>query len=74
MRFAAGVRDPKTNRPYYMRSECGDFTITIPLGDDTGYGAWRIAHTDGNGRVPAEQLGLFDSAAIAKQACEAYRA
>lgn len=74
MKFAPGTRDSITNQPYFVKSDCGRFTVTIPLGESSPYyGAWRV-HPDVNGRhVSPDDLGQrFPSAAGAKQACEAH--
>ena len=70
MKWAPGERDSVTNNPYYFKSDCGRYTITIPLGENTIYLAYRKA-PEGS-RIPAALLGGYESSKAAKSACEAH--
>lgn len=64
---AQPLRDSRTNKPYFFISECGRYTVTIPLTGVDKYRAWYKA-TD-----KATPIGIqFDSALAAKTACEAH--
>lgn len=71
MKFAAGTRDSVTGTPYFMKSDCGRYTVTIPIGDSKFYGAWHVRHDAAGKRLDPIDLGSqFPSAATAKKACE----
>lgn len=70
MKFAAGTRDSVTDKPYFMKSDCGKYTVTIPFGSLTGYEAWSVKRDAHGKRLDAEIISCHSSAALAKKACE----
>ena len=75
MKFAPGTKDSITGKPYFYRSECGRYTVTIPHSEPLRYGAWRVVSrivekTGKRERSHAVPLGYHDSAAAAKRVCE----
>lgn len=73
MKFAAGTRDSITNKPYFVQSDCGKYTVTIPLGGLAQYEAWHVKRDAHGKRLDAEIIGCHSSAALAKQACEEHQ-
>lgn len=70
VKFAAGTRDSVTEKPYFYKSECGGFTVTLPIGAAAGYMAWRVIRDPEGKRRDAAFLGSHSTAKAAKQACE----
>ena len=68
MKFAPGTKDSISGKPYFFFSECGKFTVTLPIRDSEPYMAFR--KPDPGSRLPAKLLGIFKSAKDAKAACE----
>jgi hypothetical protein len=69
MKWAPGTRDSITDVPYFFVSDCGGYTITIPVGDCDIYLAYR--KPEEGSRLPANLLGGYESSKAAKAACEA---
>lgn len=72
MKFAAGTRDSITQRPYFYKSECGNYTVGIPANEALQggiYNAWGAEH-DNRGKRGFVSLGNFPNARLAKEACE----
>lgn len=72
MKFAAGTRDSITGKPYFFKSECGLYTVTIPANEALLgglYGAWG-KEKDKRGTLVAAALGMYPCARLAKEACE----
>lgn len=72
VKFAPGTTDSITGIPYFYKSECGNYTVTMPLGACKVYGAWRVVKNPKDTRRSQEpiELGHHPSAKAAKQACE----
>lgn len=71
MKFAPGTVDSMTGKPYFYKSECGNYTVGIPsAAGPFNYPAWRVLRYPDGKRRGAEPLGSFPSAKAAKQACE----
>lgn len=70
MKFAPGTRDSITGKPYFYRSECGKYTVTLPAAPGQRYLAFKVAEK--NSRLPSELLGGFPDAKAAKTCCEAH--
>ncbi len=68
MKWAAGTKDSVTGRPYFFQSDCGRYTVTIPIGEATVYIAYRKPPP--NTKEYARMLGGFESSKEAKAACE----
>jgi hypothetical protein len=72
VKFAAGTRDSITGRPYFYRSECGFYTVTIPGNEavrGVNYGAWG-RERDRRGVLKWVSLAAHPNARLAKEACE----
>jgi len=70
VKWAPGTRDSITDQPYFYVSNCGQYTITIPVGECDTYLAYRKP-LEGS-RQPATLLGGYESSKAAKAACEAH--
>ena len=67
MKFAAGVRDSITEKPYFYVSDCGCYTVTIPRGEESVYLAFKVSKDKTR---PSMLLGGYESSKLAKAACE----
>lgn len=70
VKFAPGTTDSVTGKPYFYKSECGNFTVTLPLGESKVYGAWRVNRDASGRRRDPDSLGWFPTAQAAKKVCE----
>jgi hypothetical protein len=72
VKFAAGTRDSITHRPYFYKSACGLYTVTIPGNEairGASYGAWG-KERDRRGVWGWVSLENYPNARLAKEACE----
>lgn len=69
VKFAAVTADSITGKPYFYGSDCGLYTVTIPISSGP-YGAWRVIRNAEGKRRAAILVGYHPSAKTAKQACE----
>lgn len=70
VKFAPGTTDSITGKPYFYKSECGNYTVTMPIGACKVYGAWRVMRDGAGKRRDPVELGHHPSSKAAKQACE----
>lgn len=72
VKFAPGTTDSVTGKPYFYKSDCGNYTVGIPgkACDPPRYPAWHVIKNPQGKRQGADPLGFFPTAKAAKQACE----
>jgi hypothetical protein len=72
VKFAPGTRDSITGKPYFYKSQCGNYTVGIPANEALQggiYNAW-AGERDKRGQRSFVSLGNYPSARLAKEACE----
>lgn len=72
MKFAPGTRDSFTGKPYFYKSQCGNYTVGIPANEAIAggiYTAWG-GERDQRGQRTFVSLGNFANARLAKETCE----
>ena len=73
MKWTAGKKDSKTQRPYFYYSDCGEYYVGIPISQgERSLAFYKRSVPKGEREYAAVMIGGYANPDIARQACETH--